>query len=357
MREYGKIGSWEWARDEAQRMLARAQLPGTSRVATLHESCQAVLDGVRGRAGTWRSYEEHFVTLCAFFGSETPLALITRERIEAFVAHRRAQVHRGKPVGELRIRKNLAALNAVFLDATRRDQFAGANPVKKVRLPPVRPKEAGHYGADELPALFEDLAKYASSTQAYRRTALHAAVLLFAGLRREELAKLQVRQADQAAGWLRGIEGKRNVASVPITAPLAAALTALGEGLGPDDHFVPAGVAHGPRKKDKAPRSDTERRCDGLNRTFVEARAHLRESLRARFRPHTLRHSLRTLLADAEVPLHVRNAITRHADHSMGGRYEHTSPAAVRAWACKVLDPLLPLVERLLAGGAAAAQA
>lgn len=321
------------------------------RAVTLQDACQAVLDRVRGHDGTWRSYEEHFVTLCAFFGAETLLSAITRERIEEFVNHRRAQLHRGKPIGELRIRKNLAALNAVFLDATRCDQFTGANPVKKIRQLPVRRKEAAHYGADELPGLFADLAG------APRQTALLAAVLVFSGLRREELAKVRVHQADLEAGWLRGIEGKRNVMSVPITAPLDAVLRALVEGLGPDDHLWPVGKAHGPRKEGKRPRSDVERRCDALNRMFLEARPKLRQALRPRFKPHALRHTLRTLLADAEVPLHVRNAITRHTDHSMGGRYEHTSPAAVRAWACKVLDPYLPRVEGLLAGDAAEAQA
>ena len=184
--------------------------------------------------------------------------------------------------------------------------------------------------------LFAALQKRKSASSAW--DAAIVAALLFTGLRREGLCHVTTAMIDDQAGFIRGLEQKKSVGSlVPITKPLAHVLPVLVAGADDTGHLVPRGTA-------RSPRTDTERRTGTIDRVFRIARLALPEPLRSRFRPHTFRHTLRTILADAEVPGHVRDAITDHAPSSVGRSYEHASPASVRMWATKTLDPLLPIV-------------
>lgn len=72
----GRVITSEWGtREEAieqrNQMLERREKVEDTPLITLVEACQEVLDSVRDREGTWRSYEEHFQTICAFFGGDT----------------------------------------------------------------------------------------------------------------------------------------------------------------------------------------------------------------------------------------------------------------------------------------------
>src|SRR5688572_13093919 len=51
------------AKTEAADMVERRRNVGSGDGVTLKDACQDVLDTVRTRDGTWRSYDEHFQTL------------------------------------------------------------------------------------------------------------------------------------------------------------------------------------------------------------------------------------------------------------------------------------------------------
>lgn len=337
-RVYGKHRSRDEARDEAAEIIRRGEITEGVTMISLFDACQDVLDDTRND-GTKRSYHEHFVTLCDYFGADTPLQLVTPQRIREFIHHRRGQRIRGQAPTELRIRKDVNALNRVFRDATMADKFAGANPVSKIKKPKGKSKESGHYTIAELDELFTDLRKV--STRTAERNMLFVAAYYFSALRRSEFCRLRVRDIDFKGGFIRDFEGKVNFAPAPITAPLAYALEHLVEGKQPTDPLVPIGKPRGPRKDNRKPSTPLERQIGLINGAIRRLRPELREALRSRFHPHTGRHTLRSILADHNVPEHVKNAITRHGRHL----YEHTTPTEVRMWATRVLDPLLYLVD------------
>ncbi|MCC7062151.1 MAG: site-specific integrase [Planctomycetes bacterium] len=342
-RVYGKNRPYEEARAEADQMVARAKSSDGVTLITFEKACQGVLDTVKGKEGTWRSYHEHFITLSDFFGADTPLHEVTRQRIQEFIQRRRADRHRGKPISEGRIRKNLVALGRVFRLAILNDHFAPPSPLDRIELPKTMPKESGHYSIEELAEIITAMRqqKWATAERSWRIVA----ALAFSGLRRAELCRLRREQVDLKAGVLRDLEGKRNICNLPITKPLASVLQTLMEGLGPKDHLVPAGAPRGPQKEGMPARTEQERRESILNGLFRRFRKVLPERLRSRFHPHSMRHTLATLLADGGVPDHVCNALTRHTDPRSSARYKHPSPLLLRNEAARVLDPLLYIVE------------
>ncbi|MBL8730319.1 MAG: site-specific integrase [Planctomycetes bacterium] len=342
-----QVGAWatkDRARSDARAMRERRESGEGLAFVTLEQACQAVLDTVRGRDGTWRSYSEHFLTICDFLGPDTPLHQVTADRIGEFLTARRAARVRGKPPSEMRLQKHLGALGRVFRLAIRNRRFAGANPLDRVERPRVK-RKAGHvYDVAELGDLFAALRARTNATSSWDAAIVGA--LLFSGLRREGLCHVTVANVDSKAGLVRNVEQKRSVGTVvPISKPLAHALAVLVAAADDTGHLVPRGVQRGPRKDGGRPRTDTERRTSTVDRVFRRCRGALPEQLRGRFHPHTMRHSLRTILADARVPTHVKNAITDHAPATVGDRYEHATTTNVRHYAKKVLDPLLWIVD------------
>lgn len=342
-RQYGKNTTRDEAAAEAERMLKRAKASAGKVLISLEVACQQIID-LAPTAGTKRDYDECCTTLGAFFGADTPLHEVTKERIEEFIAHRRAARWRDRPIGDARIHKELRVLGRVFNVAIQKDQFPGASPLLKVARPPkVKPREGDHYTIDEVAEIVETMRsqKWRTADRSWR----FVAALVFSGLRRDEFCRLRAEQVDLVACTLREIEGKRNIRDLPITKPLAAALRPLVEGLRPSDHLVPAGEPRGPRKEGNRPRTDLERREGIINGLFRRFREALPARLRARFHPHSLRHTLRTILADANVPSHVRDALTRHSGRGEGSRYEHVSPLLLRRDAERVLNPLLWIID------------
>ncbi|MBM3496405.1 MAG: hypothetical protein FJX72_19105 [Armatimonadetes bacterium] len=341
-RIYGAYTTREEAAAEAASMMQRAKASAGKVLITFETACQQIID-LAPTPGTKRDYDECCTTLATFFGLETPLHEVTRQRIQDYVAHRHAARWRGKPIGERRIGKELRVLGRVFNVAIRNDQFPGASPLLKIEKPKSKPQEQEHYTIEEFAEFIAAIRQQTLPTaeRAWRIVAAFA----FSGLRRDELCRLRCEQVDLAAGWLRRVEGKRNVCDVPITKPLAAVLRPLLDGLKGMDHLVPVGEARGPRKEGNRRRSDLERREGIVNGLFRRFREVLPERLRSRFHPHTLRHSVRTWLADAGVPEHVKNAFTRHGRRGEGARYEHVSPLLLRKGVEQVLDPLLGIVD------------
>lgn len=353
-RVYGANTTRDEAAAEAGRMLQRAKASTGKVLITLQVACQQIID-LAPTDGTKRDYDECCTTLATFFGAETPLHEVTRQRIEDYIAHRRAARWRGQPIGEARIRKELRVLGRVFNVAIRKDQFPGASPLVKVEMPKVKPREAEHYSVAELVEVITTMR--AQTWPTADRSWRIVASLAFSGLRRNEFCRLRAGQVDLVGGVLRQIEGKRNVCDLPITKPLASAIAPLLAGLRSTDELVPAGKASGPRREGNRARTDLERREGIINGLFRRFRAALPERLQGRFHPHSMRHSLRTILADAGVATHIRNALTRHSGRGEGARYEHVSPLLLRSEAQRVLDPLLYLVEPVKTATDDAAQA
>ncbi|MBL9077010.1 MAG: site-specific integrase [Planctomycetes bacterium] len=342
-----QVGTWstkDQARRDAAAMRERRSAGEGIQFVTLEQACQAVLDSVRGRDGTWRSYHEHFVTICDHFGADAMLHDVTAERIDEFLQARRAARWRGKPPSELRLRKHLGALGRVFRLAIRTKRFAGTNPVDQIEKPKAKRGHADVFDIAELGDVFKALRERASSLAEW--DAAVVAALLFTGLRREAICHVTVANVDSHAGFVRGLQQKMSRGGgAPISKPLAHVLPVLVRHAGPDGYLIPAGTVRGPRKEGRAQRTDTERRVGTVDRVFRRCRRDLPERLRDRFHPHALRHSLRTILADARVPKHVKDAITDHAPATIGDRYEHATPTEVRHYARQALDPLLWIVD------------
>ncbi|MBK8095635.1 MAG: tyrosine-type recombinase/integrase [Planctomycetes bacterium] len=350
-RVYGRNASREEAQVEAANILHRAKVSAGKAFITFQDACQQIID-IAPSAGTKRDYDECCTTLCGFFGADLPLPEITKDRIRAFIDHRRAARWRDRPISDLRIKKELRVLGRVINVAIQRDQFTELSPLLKVEPPKVKSKEAGHYTIDELNEVVGLIRqqKWPTAERSWRIVA----ALLFSGLRREEFCRLRVEQIDLQAAVLRDIDGKTNIAALPITKPLAAVLRPLIEGGAGSNFLVPSGTARGPRKPGNQQRSDLERRVGLLNGLFRRFRKALPDRLQSRFHAHTLRHSLRTVLADAGVAQHVKDVLTRHSTRTVGGSYEHVSPLLLRREAERVLDPLLFIVEPQEPGAARA---
>lgn len=342
-RVFGQATTRDLAALEARDMIRRAQIAAGVTLITLREACQNVLDTIE-TDGTWRSYEEHFQTLLDFFGDDTLLHTIGRAEIADFVAHRRKCKHRGKPIGLLRINKHLTALKRVFNVATKRDEFDGANPVTKIEAFKIKKREAGYYDEKELAEVLETI-READGTRTNEIGWRVVAGLLFSGLRRTEFCRLTAGQIDLRGYWLRNIDGKTNVCNLPITEPFVVAVKPLLKGRKADGHLVPSGSVRGPRKEGNAERTDLERRIERVNGIFRRFRPKLRVELQDRFKPHTMRHSVRTLLAEAKVDVVTRNALTRHVTPGVGPSYDHVSPMLMRKEAQRVLEPLLYMVD------------
>jgi integrase len=345
-----RVGTWtskDQALADAAAMRQRRDSSAGVQFITLEQACQDVLDEVKGNDGTWRSYHEHFVTICDHFGPDLPLHEITTEGIVGLITARRAARVRGKPPSDGRIRKTLGALNRVFRKAMTSvpPRYLGPNPLDRIeKLKGGKRKHKDVFAVDEFVGMFEALRARTSADAQW--DAAVVAALLFSGLRREGLCRITAAMIDDQAGFVRDIEQKESLSSVvAISRPLAHVLPTLIAHADATGHLIPGGVQRGPRKKGAKPRTDTERRTGTIDRVFKRCRVDLPEPLRRRFHPHALRHSLRTLLADNGVPEHVRDAITDHKPTTVGRGYEHATPAQVRHYARKVLDPLLWIVD------------
>jgi integrase len=352
---YGKTGTYEEAAAEAVRMVERARTSAGVKFITLQQGCQDVLDTVRNRDGTWRSYDENFQTLIGFFDAETPLHEITPERVKAFIEHRRALRVRDKVVSDGRIRKNLGALGRVFNLAIKCNHFCGASPLDRVEWPKSNKVQVDdmHYDVAEL----EEITRTLRGRKERTAPAALRLVLLFffTGFRRDELCKIKINQIDGKAGLIRTVEGKTGPRNFPICKPLLALLDAqIADRTG---HLIPAGKPRGPREAGNRPRTDLERREFYVEGIFYRFRKHLRPELHSRFHPHTMRHSIKTFLEANGVQPHVSDRALGHAPKSVADRYRHATPLEIRTQLQRALDPLLYLVDPTVQEQPSAAQA
>ena len=373
---YGKWTDREAAAGDYLRMRDLARQSADGPMATLEQGMQSVLSLVT-KDGTIRSYKEHFRTLITFFGN-VPLHEITPARIEAFRDHRRAQRHRGKPITDLRINKDLARLNHIFRLAVQQGHFPGQNPCSRVRLAKVPVKEAHFYDVVEIGVILQSIRRLKLPTATRFHDVL--ALLFFSGVRKSELARLRAADVDRKAGRL-SIVGKTGPRTIPICRPMMTVLDRLMEDADSDGHLVHKGMPSKSKRPKHGARSDEQRRIDWIGNSIHRYRGHLEDlwandrakldkraaaeaththqRLLLRLHPHSFRHAIKTYLAERDVAPFKSDAYSGHSRsrRNAASRYEHATFANLRQMVADHLDPLAHLIEDESAGAATSAAA
>lgn len=235
----------------------------------------------------------------------------------------------------------LAAISGLFTFRSMRDR-AAVNPVPKGREATWRPAPGerggmlGHVArqprsrsvlrlreARRLPATLErdEVVALLESLRTWRDRAI-AGLMLFSGLRSCEVLALDVTDVDIGARWVRVWGKGRKERRVPLDVDVAGVIQTylLAERPETDSPglFI---VAKGPtRGRPLTPA--------GLRRVF---RYHRDLTGIDAARPHTLRHTFGTALAEAGVDLAVMQALLGHAHVDTTARYVHLAPAHVKA--------------------------
>lgn len=186
-------------------------------------------------------------------------------------------------------------LNRLFVWCVKRG-FAVSNPVAAVDWP--KPK-ASRPDVFTEPELHDALGKIDCP---FARDL--AVFIAYTGLRRAEVARLEIGHVDQenASLWIAGKTGDQ---SHPLAAPAAAAAERLAKRV--DGPFLIAGATEAAR-------------CERIAETFRAWKKKLGEP---RFHPHALRHSVATImLRNGASPAAVQ-AFLRHTSYAMTQKYVH----------------------------------
>lgn len=185
---HGKKGTLSVA---AERRLTSTDFQGLARVPAATEWF-ANLDNPRTR----RAYQGDIMDFCAFIGISDPeqFRAVTRAHILAWRAALEGRVLSGAT-----IRRKLAALASLFDHLLECNSMAGGNPVHGVKRPKIETNEG------KTPALADHQAKALldapdPATLKGQRDRAILAVLLYHGLRREEVALLYVDDIQERRG-------------------------------------------------------------------------------------------------------------------------------------------------------------
>lgn len=186
------------------------------------------------------------------------------------------------------------------------------------RRSPLRVRDARR-----LPAVLDhrEVVVLLESLRTWRDRAI-AGLMVFCGLRSSEVLGLDVADVDIGAGWLR-VSGKGGIERrVPLDVDVAGVIQTYLLAERPDTAstglFI---VAKGPTRGQRLTPA-------GLRRIF---RYHRGLTGIAAARPHALRHTFGSALAEAGVDLAVMQALLGHAHIDTTARYVHVAPAHVKA--------------------------
>jgi len=231
----------------------------------------------------------------------------------------------------------LSALRGALREAWRLGQMDAEALARAIDVPAVRGRSAPHGRAlapSELQALF---AACAGGSAIGMRDAAILAVLAAAGLRRAELAALDLADYVPATGALSVREGKghkpRTVYAVPAAAYLQAWLAARGDQPGP--LFLPM------RRNGRL----TWRRLTGDGLLKILRRRANQAGLR-RFSPHDLRRTWVSSLLDAGADLAAVQGLAGHANPSTTIGYDRRGERARQSAALRLHLPDVPTASK-----------
>jgi site-specific recombinase XerD len=306
---------------------------------------------------TVRAYSFDLLAFCRWLLAEdTLLADVTAETLLRYLSHCRTATFRGRPGGNVysirdgrstgyaaaTVNRRMAAISGLFEFRAMRDpdmpspvpkraarrqagraerggllgHLAAPRPMSKLRVRQPRRLPKG-LDADQATALLD-------SFRSWRDKAI-AGLMLLSGLRSAEVLALKVADVDIPRGWVlvtgKGDKERR----VPVDAEVAGLIQTYllierpdADGRATDRLFV---VAKGPNR-------GRPLTLEGLRAVF---RYHRERSGVTGGRPHALRHSFGTALAEAGTDLAVIQALMGHDHADSSARYIHLAPAHVRA--------------------------
>lgn len=306
-------------------------------------------------AATVRTYGYGLLQFCRWLRAEgLDLGEVNTDVLLRFLAACRAERIPGRPSNVVlmdgrradapaaaTVNLRLAAVSGLFAFRSMRDPEA-INPVPKGREASWRPSQAERGGmlahvarqprrrsvlrlreARRLPATLErdEVVALLESLRTWRDRAI-AGLMLFSGLRSCEVLTLDVTDVDIGVRWVRVWGKGRKERRVPLDLDVAGVIQTylLAERPETDSSrlFI---VAKGPTRGQ--PLSPA-----GLRRIF---RYHRGLTGIDAARPHALRHTFGTALAEAGVDLAVMQALLGHAHVDTTARYVHLAPAHVKA--------------------------
>lgn len=301
-RIYGKVR--ESPHEAYQDALKMRQLAASAplRALTLQDACELVLARATTecRPGTVDWYRDQFRAVTAVIRPETPLLEVDAAVLRLFIARRIAD-----KVSASTILHHKRALHRLFVICMRAGH-ADRNPVALVEWPQAEAPRMDWIELDELRAMLERIRREDP------RDADLVSLVLYTGLRRAELARLQAGDVDTQA-WTIWVHGKRRrepVLVAPELQPvLARVLAAAGQGA-----LVPGGAT-------------------AVSAVFRRWAAKLGDR---RFHAHALRHSLATSLLRAGERPEVVQAFMWHRSFAMTLRYTHVTSPELRAAASRL---------------------
>lgn len=277
---------------------------GRDHLRTLSDGCalvRASLERRERRRGTREWYEDHLAPWLAAWGPGRLLAAITPADVEAVARERRERVSASTVAADLR------ALNRVFRLAIREGGRQIANPLEQVERPTV-----------ELPPVYPlERSEVMAAVLALERPDADVALFLFAfGVRRTELAELDVDAIDLGGGTLTVRHGKRRPRVLPVPAEAYELLTRFKvDAMQRKSRWLVPGVTG-------------MQRARGIDKAFYRMQRKLAAmpafaAVAPRFRAHNLRHSLGAHLARHGVPESQIGAILGHqrGRETMTARY------------------------------------
>lgn len=332
------------AATDAREMRQRGKdLAKTKDLLTVEDAMKLVLEqGERLGAseGTLRFYREAFAPIWRHFGGATPLHEVDAHGIEGFRAERLSTIvrrcrctekeleckHKGRPVTNKRVEKELTALGRIFSVAIRAKRLPPPNPVLEIERARQKPTEAPFYTAEDMAEILATL-RGADTCPSARWFHDVVALLFLSGLRLGELAHLRASHVDLQRSILQvPAEGKTGERLIPLSTPLRTVLERMVAGQ-PADAFLLPGA------------TPDQRAGNVKSNVFPRYRARLPERLRRGFNAHTLRHSFKSHLEEAGTPRAHSDALTGHGPRSVADRYRHASLLQLRQRMAEAFDP------------------
>lgn len=252
---------------------------------------------------TRATYAGHIAAFVRFVGDDTPLRSIDVDTIEDWIGSLRTP--RGAPLQPGARNTKVATIRVFFKWATERE-LVDRNPFIWVRSAKVPRRLPRRIPAEHINRILAN---------APFRTRTMAILSLQLGLRRAEIAAMQVEDWDRAGGWLhvRGKGAKER--SLPVTVEAYEALTA----------WLSDGRETGPMWP------SSHRPGEGLsNRQVSAVLTEASKTLGLHYSPHQYRHTFATDALQSGATLSAVATALGHADEKTTSRYLSLTPTQLK---------------------------